>query len=177
MSSRLRAHEPHHRRAFDQEPVLGRRLLGGAGPGLRRWSRESIWSRWTVSRVDRNSAVGGASEGESEASLIPVFDRNDRQMTVIQAYEYPTWIPALWELNSEFGGPKFPQCEPTRRIRRRVGPDLRHGRRKARGGYRRPSGVRRPTWSSSDRGELDRGSAGASAASGAAVATAMNDYK
>jgi len=25
------------------------------------------------------------------------------------------------------------------------------------GGYRRPSGVRRPVWSPSDRGELDRG--------------------
>ena len=54
------------------------------------------------------------------------------------------------------GGPKFPQCEPTRRIRRRGGPPVRSGRYPDRGVCGGYSGVRRRVWLAPDRRELDR---------------------
>src|SRR6266702_5525681 len=56
----------------------------------------------------------------------------------------------------KFGGPKFPQCEPTRRIRRRGGPPVRSGRYPDRGVCGGYSGVRRRVWLAPDRRELDR---------------------
>src|SRR5713226_6856322 len=55
------------------------------------------------------------------------------------------------------GGPKFPQCEPIRRIRRRGGPAVRHGRYPDRGVCRGSSRVRWLVWLAADRRELDGG--------------------